>query len=92
MQLLVHLLGLLNYSYGIYFEWFVVDIPESLSRTRRLFGGPWKYLTFWNLWLQLAFHLAGMANYLAGTDEVQSDKRRDAHYAAYISYFKKIRK
>ncbi len=75
LQLLIHSLGIVNYTYGIYFEWILLDIPESLSKNRRLLGGPWKYLTFWNLWLQLAFHITGLLNCLLGTSAVDPTRR-----------------
>lgn len=67
VPLLIHSAGVANYFYGIYFQLYLIDIPESVSKTRNAYGGAWKFLTFWNLWIQLAFHLSGLLNCLFGT-------------------------
>ncbi len=85
-QLLIHVAGILNYVYSIHFQLNVVDIPDTLSKTRNLFGGPWKYLTFLNLWLQLLFHLIALANCVVGTSTLDRSGRQDVerHYFLYI--------
>jgi hypothetical protein len=44
LQVLIHLAGIVNFAYGIYFQLYL-DIPSSVSKTRNLYGGPWKFLT-----------------------------------------------
>jgi len=66
LSLLIHTAGVVNYAYGIYFQLVLLHIPEGAIKGRSSFAGPWKFLTFWNLWLQLAFHLVGLLNSLFG--------------------------
>lgn len=68
ISLLTSVVGIVNFAYAIYFQYYLVDIPESVSKTRNLFGGPWKFLTFINLWIQLFYFLASFLNGLFGTE------------------------
>ncbi len=56
LEILINGCGVANFAYGIYFQGYLLDIPAEVSRNRNAWGGPFKYLTFWNLWLQLAYH------------------------------------
>ncbi len=87
LQLLIHGAGVANYVYGIYFQLLVVDIPDSLSKNRNRFGGAWKYLTFLNLWIQLAFHLAGLLTALLGSPSSRSRLRSARDFLFATSAF-----
>lgn len=67
IHVLIHLAGIINFVYGIYIQGWVINIPPSVSKHRNSFGGPWKYLTFINLWIQLAYFVVAIANDFIGT-------------------------
>lgn len=50
----------------------MIHIPGGSHRDD--FGGLWKYLTFWNLWVQLLFCLVCLLNDFLGSDEVLHSK------------------
>ena len=46
---LFHLIITVSYGYGIYAYLFQVHPPKEFAIMRSGFGGPFKYLTFWNM-------------------------------------------
>ena len=66
LHVLLHLTGAANFAYCVYGEAFIINIPDELSPTRNQMGGALKYLTHWNVWLQLLFYLLSLANDLFG--------------------------
>jgi hypothetical protein len=48
IRTLIHLLGCLQFSYGVYYDWNYVVIPVSASRMGSGYGGKLKFLTFWD--------------------------------------------
>lgn len=65
---ILHLLGVANFAYAIYYEFYHINIPQEVSKTRHLYGGPWKYLTFINLWIQLFYFFIALLNHFVGTE------------------------
>ena len=54
--ILASLIGALNFGAAVYYETNLNPLQRKTGRVSD-FGGPWKFLTFINLWVQLAFHL-----------------------------------
>lgn len=48
MRALIHLIGCLQFSYSVYYDWNYVVIPISVSPMGSGYGGKLKFLTFWN--------------------------------------------
>ena len=80
LHILLHLAGAVNFAYCVYGEAFIINIPEELSPTRNKMGGALKYLTHWNVWLQLLFYVLSLANDLFGSraTEARSSSRLQA--------------
>lgn len=47
LNVLVHLIGALQFSYSVYYDWSYVHIPREMPNGSR-FGGKFVFLTFWN--------------------------------------------
>lgn len=62
---LVHVAALANFAYALYFDIYLVKLPKS--QPRHDFGGQWKYLTFWNLWIQFAYFSISFINSFVGS-------------------------
>ena len=58
-----HLLMVANYAGILYFK-AGVKYPLAL----RSFGGPWKFLTHWNLWFQLVYFSIAVLNNFMGSE------------------------
>ena len=52
---LLHICGSSTFLVAIYYDIFILDLPEDISPTREKFGGHFKYLTFLNMCLQFLF-------------------------------------
>ncbi|XP_013199392.1 androgen-dependent TFPI-regulating protein [Amyelois transitella] len=65
-----HLLGVLQFGFGCYYDAMYVTIP-STSRTIAFspFGGKLKYLTYLNALLQTAYFAISLVNDIIGTNE-----------------------
>ena len=61
-RILFNLANVAQFSYIIYFR-YGLKIP---GHRHNAFGGEWKFLTYWNLWLQLIYFLIGLSNELLG--------------------------
>jgi hypothetical protein len=48
IRALIHLLGCLQFSYGVYYDWNYVVIPVSVSQMGSGYGGKLKFLTNWD--------------------------------------------
>ena len=69
LQVLLHLAGAANFAYCIYGDAYIhANIPDELRPDRKRMGGTLKYITYWNVWLQLTFYLLSLANDLFGTN------------------------
>jgi len=55
MLFLIHLLGSASFGFAIYYDAYVLQLPESVSPKTEDFGGLCKYLTFLNMCLQFVF-------------------------------------
>ena len=47
-QLLFHSIAAIILGYSIYYDIYILKLPEDFSKTRHPFAGSWKFLTFWN--------------------------------------------
>ena len=60
---LVHLAAAANFGAAIFKQLTRNPVPKAIVEASPVmafvdkFGGPWKFLTFWNLWVQLGFFL-----------------------------------
>ena len=48
LRILVHMLGALQFSYSVYYDWNYVEIPKTVSNIGSAYGGKFKFLTFWD--------------------------------------------
>ncbi len=66
----VHFSALVNFSVCIYLQLRIRFTEEDAERFAHFgigrFGGPWKFLTFWNLWFQAAFFGLALISDLRG--------------------------
>lgn len=62
LHLLVQLIAIANFAYAIYWDLYILKLP-----TQRSFGGQWKYLTFWNMWIQLIYFTISFLNNIFGS-------------------------
>jgi len=65
---LIHLLSIANFSYAVYWDLFILDVP-----TQKSFGGQWKYLTFINMVLQLIYFSISFLNNFFGSNALDRD-------------------
>ncbi len=98
LRALVQAAGVANFAYAIYFELVLLDMPDDISPTRRKFGGMWKYLTFWNLWLQLGYFCVSLAVTLSGGDNAprhassaSSPSKRKEEQVGLVSRLQRLR-
>ena len=74
LRLLVHLGTVANFAYAIHFQLNLVIPEKHGGKIRNSFGGPWKFLTFWNLWIQLFYSILALLNLFIGTDALVRSK------------------
>lgn len=80
VSILVHLIGVASFALVIWHQLQDIPIPlEVMSKLKELgtleFGGNWKYLTFWNLWLQLFYFGICLINDILGrTGQIERSK------------------
>ena len=65
---LFHLVVIINYVIFILHSFNVDKILNPLIPERALFGGPLKFLTHWNVWLQAIYFIIALANDVFGTE------------------------
>ncbi len=70
LPVLVHLAGVANFAYAAYTS-YLITIPPEVSYSRDKFGGTLKYLTYWNVWLQMLYYTVCLANDLAGSNATE---------------------
>ncbi|VVD01178.1 androgen-induced gene 1 protein-like [Leptidea sinapis] len=73
-KILFHLFGLLQFSYGCYYDFMYVQAPSSLIRATP-FGGKLKYLTYLNAMLQTVYFTVALLNDLFGTNEAAQSQK-----------------
>ncbi|XP_040563837.1 LOW QUALITY PROTEIN: androgen-induced gene 1 protein-like [Lepeophtheirus salmonis] len=64
VRFVAHCGSVLNFIYSINFQWNLV-IPKDINDNRSSFGGAWKFLTFWNLWVQCLMSIFCLLDILA---------------------------
>ena len=64
IRILFNLANVAHFFYIIYF----VNGLKIPGHRHNAFGGQWKFLTYWNLWLQLIYFTVGLCNELLGSD------------------------
>jgi len=52
---LIHIAGFASFAFAIYYDAFVLNLPERVRSKSQSFGGLGKYLTFLNMCLQCIF-------------------------------------
>lgn len=72
LRILVHLLGALQFSYSVYYDWNYVVIPPSVSNIGSAYGGKFKFLTFWDAIIQSAFFWICLINDFIGSNEISA--------------------
>lgn len=70
LKILFNLANVAHFSFIIYFM-LSLQIP---GHRQNAFGGHWKFLTFWNLWVQLMYFSVGLCNELYGSNVNPSNK------------------
>lgn len=65
---LIHLILAIHYGYGIHVYLFGLHPPEEFLKHRVPFGGPFKYLTFWDMLVQFAYFTLAFINDIAGSN------------------------
>ena len=77
LHLLIQLGAIVNFAYTIYWDLYILKLPGKPT-----FGGQWKFLTFWNLWLQLIyFTISLLSNVLGSQKASKLQKIRDYLFA-----------
>merc|ERR1712020_408217 len=62
LHVLVQIIAIANFAYAIFWDLYILKLP-----TPRTFGGQWKYLTFWNMWIQLIYFSISFLNNIFGS-------------------------
>nr|ACO14956.1 Androgen-induced protein 1 [Caligus clemensi] len=55
-RFVVHIGSVVNFVYAVNFQWNL-EIPHDVNGNRNSFRGAWKFMTFWNLWIQCGMSL-----------------------------------
>ncbi|CAL8143849.1 unnamed protein product [Orchesella dallaii] len=94
LSVLIHASGVACFGYALYYDLFHVHLPAHLASSAtfsamQAFPGKWKYLTVWDIVLQLVYHSVALANDLFGSSEVASKRQsslqrfRDGLFASW---------
>ena len=67
-KIILHLLVILNYVSFLLYKESIKDELHRMFPTRIEFGGSWKFLTHWNIFLQLAYFNLAFFNDIFGTE------------------------
>jgi len=72
---LIHLTGAASFAFAIYYDSFVLKMPDHIVNRRESFGGLAKYLTFLNMCLQcIFFTLCLLADGLGNKSKINTVK------------------
>ncbi|XP_066992578.1 androgen-induced gene 1 protein isoform X1 [Anabrus simplex] len=74
LLLLIHVIGAVQFSFSVYYDWNFVKIPREASRMGSGYGGKLKFLTFWDAILQAVYFTVCLANDFLGSNEVNPKK------------------
>merc|ERR1712071_109656 len=75
VQLIFHIVATSNFAFGIYYDCWVLEMPEHYVKSTNPFAGRWKYLTFWNMVLQLVYFSHCLLNDFYGTSSLVKRER-----------------
>jgi len=75
VQLIFHIIATSNFAFGIYYDVWVLEMPEQYVKSTNPFAGRWKYLTFWNMVLQLVYFSHCLLNDFYGTSSLVKRER-----------------
>lgn len=56
IRIIFHLGAATNFAYGIYYDLLELKVPDDYAKISIDFAGRWKYLTFWNMVILLAYY------------------------------------
>ncbi|XP_042874494.1 androgen-dependent TFPI-regulating protein-like [Penaeus japonicus] len=70
-----HLLMVLHYGYSIKFYLLDLKPPEFMKKVNDIFGGPFKFLTFWDMLVQFFYFVVAFANDLFGSSVSERRKQ-----------------
>ena len=65
---ILHIFGILNYVLFLGYKETIKDELEAMYPERKRFGGSWKYLTHWNIYLQLVYFGLALVNDVFGSE------------------------
>jgi len=89
---LIHSSGVAVFGYALYYNNYHVHLPRAAGAATAYlsaFPGKWKYLTVWNMALQLVYHGISLINDAAGSSEVEPKRQtwlqkiRDTIFASW---------
>ena len=66
----------LSFAYTIYWDLYILKLPGP-----RTFGGQWKFLTFWNLWIQCIYFTISFLTTIIGSKDSRLISVRDYMFA-----------
>jgi len=75
LSIVIHASGVACFGYALYYDLFLIHLPAHMATNAafaamKAFPGKWKYLTVWDIVLQLVYHSVGLANDLVGSSEI----------------------
>ena len=73
---IVQLAVALSFLYTIYWDLYILKLPGP-----RTFGGQWKFLTFWNLWIQFIYFTISFLTNILGSKASKLTSIRDYLFA-----------
>lgn len=69
---LIHFILAVHYGYGINVYLYGLTPPEEVMEIRKLIGGQFKYLTFWDMLLQFIYFTLAFVNDILGSSTLAS--------------------
>ncbi|XP_057366816.1 androgen-induced gene 1 protein-like [Daphnia carinata] len=75
IRLLFHLVATANFAYGIYYDLWELKLPHDFAKISIDYAGQLKYLTFWNMVLQLIYFSFSIFNDLFGSNSISLKER-----------------
>jgi len=75
VQPIFHLVAASNFAFTIYYDVWLLELPDHYVKNVNPFAGRWKYLTFWNLVLQLVYFSHCVLNDVFGTSSLIKRER-----------------
>ncbi|XP_045615514.1 androgen-induced gene 1 protein [Procambarus clarkii] len=72
---LFHLLLSIHYGYGMHVYLYGLNPPQDFIKLRKIGGGPFKYLTFWDMLLQFTYFTIAFLNDIVGSNTTSAKNR-----------------